>query len=590
MIDRRRRVLWGGLAASVVWAAICAAAVWLARLRPEVSAPWYSIVPPLLAVTLALLTNRIFLSLGAAVVVGGLLGAAPEASGPAAWLWGRVGASLVYDSLAARDNQLILLYVVLIMAMIGVMLASGGLQGVAAWLMELARSARSTRLVTVAAGLLIFIDDYANTMIIGATMRPMTDRQRISREKLAFLVDATAAPVAGVAIISTWIGVEVGLLGQVAGELQLGRDGYSIFFDAIGFRFYCLGMIAFVVLSAWSGQDFGPMRRAERRAARLGKLLDDDARPMTSRSLTAAEPHPAARILACTAIVPMLLLLAAFVGTLWLAGGGLVRMRADAWALLRLSAWRDVLSAAESIPLLAMASDVGLLLALLMALALARIPLGAASRAVAAGVRSSLVPATVLVLAWSLKGACDGLGTGEFLAGILGDALPPAAMPPLVFVVASLMSFATGTSWGTMAILIPTAVPVAFQLDGAVYGPITVISVAAILDGAIFGDHCSPISDTTIMSSAASACDHMAHVRTQMPYSLLVAGIALATGYVPAALGAPNWLGIAGSICASGALLFVLWLFHRRAAAFEAEEAMQEPGDGQAATGISPQP
>jgi Na+/H+ antiporter NhaC len=560
--------------------AICLFAYFSTEPRLRAAPPWYSIVPPLLAVTLALVTSRIFLSLGAAVFVGGLLSLCVAGGPPGAV--GRLaqgtGVAFVYQSLADHpDNLLILLFVVLIMAMISVMLASGGLQGVANWLMKYARSARSTRLVTMAAGLIIFIDDYANTMIVGPTFRPLTDRQRISREKLAFLVDATAAPIAGIAIISTWIGVEVGFLSDIAVEKGMARDGYAMFFDALGFRFYCILMIAFVFFNALSGEDFGPMAKAEERARKLGKLLDDGAKPMTSRSLASAKPYPQAKVRAAVAVVPLIVLLLVFVGRLWFDAGGLAR---PASALLSPSVWRDVLGDVNSIPLLAYAAGFALLVATALATAVSRVPLFVLARAVFVGLQGSLLPATVLVLAWSLKGACKALQTGDFLANALSGSLPPFVVralehllgdtltdrllaipvalvfPALVFVVAALTSFATGTSWGTMAILIPTAIPVAFELDGRVYGLVTIISVAAVLDGSIFGDHCSPISDTTIMSSTASACDHIAHVRTQIPYSLVVAGLALLVGYLPAAMGVSKWVGILGGAALSG-LLFL---------------------------------
>ena len=541
--------------------AICLAAYLATRSQPAGEPPWYSIIPPLLAVTLALMTNRILLSLGAAVFAGGLLSVPGDS---AAW-WPAaiqgVGAKFVYMSLTDADNLQILLYVFLIMSMISVMLVGGGLQGVANWLMKFARSVRSTKLVTMATGLVIFIDDYANTMIVGSTLRPVTDGQRISREKLAFLVDATAAPVAGIAIISTWIGVEVGLLSETAVELGVAKDGYAMFFDALGFRFYCIFMIAFVFFNAFSGEDFGPMAKAERRARKQGKLLDDGARPMTSRSLTSARPHPRAIVRAWVAIGPMVALLAVFVGRLWLDAGGLARPAGD---LLRFSVWREVLSQVNSIPLLVYASALGLLAAVALAATLARIPASALARALWMGIKSSLMPVGVLVLAWSLKAACEALQTGEFLAGALGDWLPPLLFPALVFVVAAVTSFATGTSWGTMAILIPTAIPVAFQLDGVTYGPVTIISVAAVLDGSIFGDHCSPISDTTIMSSAASSCDHLAHVRTQIPYSLAVAGIALCVGYIPSAVGVPKWAAILAGAALLGLLFLGLYALRRK--------------------------
>ena len=549
--------------------AICLVAYLATRSQAAGAPPWYSIVPPLLAVSLALVTNRLFLSLAAAVVAGGLLSVMGESPGVLSGLALGVGqgARFVVRTLYDVDdfqlgldrfnvgNLQILLFVALLMPAISVMLTSGGLQGVANWLLRFARSVRSTRLVAMASGLVIFIDDYANTMIVGPTLRPMTDRQRISREKLAFLVDATAAPVAGIALVSTWIGYEVGLLSDIAGSMGADKSGYEIFFDALGFRFYCFGMIAFVFFNAYSGQDFGPMAAAEKRARKTGKLLDDDATLMTSESMASAQPHPKARVHASVAVIPLVVLLGVFLGRLWFDAGGTFLMATDPWAIFRPSAWRDACGAVDSLPLLAHAAAVALLAAMALALVVARIPLSAVARALWVGFKASLLPVAVLVLAWSLKGTCDELQTGRFLANVLGGSLPPLLFPALVFVVAALTSFATGTSFGTMAILIPTAIPVAFQLDGG-YGLVTIISIGAVLDGAIFGDHCSPISDTTIMSSTASSCDHLAHVRTQIPYSLVVAASALAVGYLPAAMGLSKWLSHLGSI-AVFALLFL---------------------------------
>jgi Na+/H+ antiporter NhaC len=566
------------LATVAVALAICVAAYLASRGHPPGGPPWYSVVPPLLAVSLALVTNRLFLSLIAAVLAGGLLSVLDEVSGVLGVLVYGVGRGaefvvqtvyqtrpfeLAFDRFD-QSNLLILLFVVLLMPMISVTLAAGGLQGVANWLVRLARSVRSTKLVAIAAGLAIFIDDYANTMIVGPTLRPVTDRQRISREKLAFLVDATAAPVAGIALVSTWIGYEVGLLGEVAQTLGVNKGGYEIFLDALGFRFYCFGMIAFMIFNAYSGQDFGPMAAAENRAKTTGKLLDDGATVMTSAAMTSARPHPRARISALVAVVPMLTLLAVFLGRLWLDAGGAYFLARDPWALFRPSMWREACSRVDSIPLLAYSSGVALLVAVALALALARIPVAAAARAAVVGLRSSLLPVTVLILAWSLKGTCDEMGTGQFLAEVLEGSIPPLVFPALVFVVASLTSFATGTSFGTMAILIPTAIPVAFRLDGSTYGLVTMISVGAVLDGAIFGDHCSPISDTTIMSSAASSCDHLAHVRTQMPYSLVVAAFALCAGYLPAAAGLPKWAAHLTSASLSALLFFGLAILRGR--------------------------
>ncbi|MDP6637213.1 MAG: Na+/H+ antiporter NhaC family protein [Phycisphaerae bacterium] len=543
---------------------------------------WHRVAPPLVAIVLALLTGRLYVSLVSGVLAGGLLSAAGAYEGFFSWL-GRGGrragefvANTVYDCQGVSwgefrwnsfdwvnfgwgnfdsDNLKVLLFIALLMPIINVMIVGGGLQGVAGWLMRWAKSARSTRLVTMISGLVIFIDDYANTLIVGPTLRPLTDRQHISREKLAFLVDATAAPIAGIALVSTWIGYEVGLLS----ELGVGGGGYVVFLNALAFRFYCFGMIAFVFWNCWSGADFGPMAAAERRA-RAGKVLADDAVPMASKSMNAAHAHGQARIHAAVAIVPMAVLLLVFLGQFWVAETGRDLLAKDPGAIVSVSGWMEAMSSVSSSALLARAAGVALVAAIVLALGLGRIPIWAMARAIGVGLKSSLMPLSVLILAWSLKGACKDLETGAFLAGVLGDAIPPLLFPGIVFVVAAGVSFATGTSYGTMAILIPTAVPVAMELDGG-YGLITMISIGAVLDGAIFGDHCSPISDTTIMSSVASSCDHVHHVRTQLPYCLVVAFLALSLGYLPAAMGVSPWIGVVAGAGVSGLLFACLRIF-----------------------------
>jgi len=205
--------------------------------------------------------------------------------------------------------------------------------------------------------------------------------------------------------------------------------------------------------------------------------------------------------------------------------------------------WRDVISAAENTHLiLDYAALFGLALALLCSQLFGSLRMPVISNCFKRGLKRAMIPFVILILAWSLKNCCDSLKTGEFLTAILAGRISPHWFPPAVFLVASVTSFATGTSYGTMAILIPTAIPVAFALDGNSYGLTTMISLGAVLDGAIFGDHCSPISDTTIMSSISSSCELMHHVRTQLPYSLFVAGLALLFAYLPSAFGlAPGW-------------------------------------------------
>lgn len=550
MSDKKRKYALAGLA----FLAVCILAVYGAQQLEQPSAlVWYSIVPPLFAVTLAIATNRLMLSLGLAVAVGIVLSSVK--SQPASigmWVPSVFNHTFtVAKSATDSFNLLVILFVVLILSTISVVIVSGGIQGIINWLTRFAKGPRSTQFVTVLMGFAVFIDDYANTMIVGSAMRPATDLQRISRAKLAFLVDSTTAPIAGLAVVSTWIGYEVGLFTEVANSLGIQRDGYSMFFDALGFRFYCMMTIIFVLANAISSVDYGPMRKAQILARRTGAVDSGDAKLKTSKVFTALNHSPSAIIHPLTAIVPIGTLFGVMLIGFWIDGGG-------EGSILSLSAWRNVLSEANNVKILTIASASSLLLAIGCAKLLSRIRLSEIRVAILSGLKGSLLPTTILVLAWSLKAVCDQLSTGGFLAATVEGVLSPIWFPALLFIVASVTSFATGTSWGTMAILIPTAIPVAFSLDGGVYGLTTMISLGAVLDGSIFGDHCSPISDTTIMSSIASECEPIHHVHTQLPYSLTVAAFALICGYVPAALGVSPYLAIGVAAALIVLLLYII--------------------------------
>jgi len=518
----------------VVFATLCGVAAWSGHVAGEdVQAPWYSIVPPAVAIILAFLTHHVIISLGVAILVGGLLSAVPEApASVGAWTQGLEAIFGHFrGTVTDPTNLLILSFIPPIFTMVELVIASGGFRGIVLWLLKRVRSARSAQLATALMGVVCFIDDYANAIIVGSMMQPITDRFRISREKLAFLVDATSAPVSGLAVVSTWIAYEVGLFSDISEQLGLGKTGYAMFFDALSFRFYCLLMLGFVVANILMARDFGPMRTAENRS-RGGAGNEKDA---GAASTMASGPAGKAR----NALIPLAGLITFHLTGLWIDGGGPARLAAGD-SLLNPTYWREVISAAEHSHLMLLCAALfGSALAILCgrlsgSLRFANIP-GCARR----GFGRAFLPAVVLVLAWSLKSCCDDLGTGQFLTGLLASRIPPYCFPPLLFITASVVSFATGTSWGTMAILIPTAIPIAFALDGQTYGPTTMISLAAVLDGAIFGDHCSPISDTTILSSTASNCGLVDHVRTQLPYSLLVAAAALGCAYIPSALGLP---------------------------------------------------
>jgi Na+/H+ antiporter NhaC len=482
------------------------------------TAAWYSVIPPVLAILLAFLTHHVLLSLGIAIVAGSLLTAVPQAPlSVHAWLkgLGALGTCLT-DTVTSKTNLIILTFIPPIFVMIEIIVASGGFRGIIVWLLKWVKAGRSAQLATALMGVLCFIDDYANAIIVGSMMQPITDRFRISRQKLAFLVDATSAPVSGLAVVSTWIAYEVGLFADVGRQLGIEKTGYSMFFDALSFRFYCVEQ---------QQQEDTPLDLADNGVYQPPRLPGR----------------------AINALVPLGGLISFHITGLWIDGNGPAKLK-EGGSLLSWIYWREVISKAENSHLILFSAAVfGMTLALTCGLIFGSLRFSVIRRCFKRGIKRAILPSFILILAWSLKNCCDSLGTGDFLTRILADRIAPHLFPAILFVVASMTSFATGTSWGTMAILIPTAIPIAFALDGQSYGLTTMISLGAVLDGAIFGDHCSPISDTTIISSTASSCELMAHVRTQLPYSLFVAAIALIFGYIPSGLGlAPAlalWLG-----------------------------------------------
>lgn len=506
---------------------------------------WYSILPPVIAVAFAIATRRLLLSLAAGVVLGSILINVPPAFTQAS-AWASSLATLgvhFWNVISDPFNLAVLAFIMLMLTMVSIVILSGGLLAIVRWLEQYAKGPRSTQFITTLMGFLVFIDDYANVMIVGTSMRPISDSMLVSREKLAFIVDATAAPISGIALMSTWIGYEVGIFSDVSVALGFERDAYSMFLDALSFRFYCIFMILFIFVNIWSRREFGGMLIAERRS-RLGELSAPDA-IMLSKVNENIEPDKNARIKMSTAFYPFgILFFILFLG-LWIDGGGIALLVESPLSLVSFSAWREVVSAAENnVHVLNIAGLLALLTAIFCSIVIATLPKQAIGRAIKQGAKSAFYPWQILIMAWTLSAICNELQTGPFLVAIVGDSMPVLFYPVIVFILSAAAAIATGTAWGTMAIFIPITSQVAFQLDGGIYGLVTIMSLAAVLDGAIFGDHCSPISDTTVMSSIATSCDHIHHVRTQFPYALLVAASAIGIGYIPAMFGTPLWLAM----------------------------------------------
>ncbi len=516
---------------------------------------WISILPPLVAILLALILRQVIPALFAGI----WLGAWAINGFSLAGLWFGLLESFqvhILTAFADPDRGAIILFSLMIGGTVGIISRNGGMQGIVNRIVIWADTARRACLATAAMGLAIFFDDYANTLVVGNTMRPVTDSMNVSRAKLAYIVDSTAAPVACLALVTTWIGYEVGLIGEAIARLpDLHEEPYLLFLSTIPYSFYPLLAVAFVFMVALSGKDFGPMLKAELNARengneeleQLNSSMADDCEPI--------EPIEGKPQRAINAVLPILVLVLGVVTSLYVTG--------KAEFASTDASLRDIIGAADSYKSLMWGSLLGMVTAVVLTLAQRIMTLEEVVNSWYQGMRSMIYAMIILVLAWALGGITDRLETANFMVSILGDTLAVEFLPALVFILAAGTAFATGSSWGAMGILVPLIIPLTWALMkvNGMTGPqdmhLLYSSIAAVLGGSVWGDHCSPISDTTILSSMASGCDHIEHVRTQMPYALLVGIVAIATGSIPVAYGMPWWIGL---VVGAGLLYLILHL------------------------------
>ncbi len=488
----------------------------------------FSILPPLLAIGIALVFRQVILALFIGLWVGAWAVYDLSLAGLGQ---GMLDVSQVYvvQALADEGHASVIVFSLLIGGMVGVISNNGGMQGVVARLTRWARDARRASLATAGLGLAIFFDDYANTLVVGNAMRPVTDRMGVSRAKLAYIVDSTAAPVTCVALITTWIGYQVGLIGDAAEKIGIETDAYLIFLYSLQYSFYPFLAIAFVFIIIMSRRDYGPMAGIE--AAAKPQL------PAATPEGLSDQPGRPER--AINAIAPIAVLVLGVMWGLWETGGG------GSGKTLQ-----QVIGDGDSYAALVWASTASCILAVALTVLQGIMTLEETMEAWLKGAASMMTAITILVMAWAMSGVTDALGTGQFLVEQLGDAINPAVLPTLVFLLAALTAFGTGTSFGTMGILIPLIVPLAWAVSGGAPlegtgAAVFYASIASVLGGAVWGDHVSPISDTTILSSMASGCDHVEHVNTQLPYAMTVATVAIAGGLLPIGFGFPWWASFA---------------------------------------------
>jgi tetracycline resistance efflux pump len=472
----------------------------------------WSIVPPLLAIGLAIWTKRVLLSLFAGIVVGLAIytGSALETLLELV----EVLVAQITDDWQAR----VLLFTVLLGGLLGIVHSSGGSRAFGKAAANWVTNRKKAQLATWGLGVLIFFDDYFNALTVGSVMRNVTDEYKVSREKLAYIIDSTAAPVCIIIPISTWIAYVISLYASEFERLGEEVNLFGLFLRTIPFNFYALAAIVMVVYLSLSDIEFGPMARAEKRAIEKGEVFD----PATAEEIPGQDISNMKQSDKGTLwdlIVPILVLIGTVIVGLLYTGGFFDGV-----------GFADAIGDADSATALVIGTLVANIVGIIMYLSRKVMSVKDCMENFTEGLKAMIPALSILILAWSIGEVAGRLGTGDFVAEIVSATLAPAIIPFAIFVVSAFMAFSTGTSWGTFAIMMPIGVPVAVAtgLDPA-------MCIAALLGGAVFGDHSSPISDTTVLSSTGATCNHIDHVNTQLPYALLAAAIA-AVGYIFAAI------------------------------------------------------
>ncbi len=460
-----------------------------------VSHSWTAILPPLTAIFLAIVTRQVYIALFLGIWLGwtAMVGWNPL-------LGLREAIEALVNTFQNSGNTKVILFSMLVGSLIVLMQHSGGVSGFLSWISKkgMVKKRRDVELLLWLTGIVIFIESNISNLVIGALGRPLFDRFKIPREKLAYLAHSTSAPVCILIPFNGWGAVLTGLLLTQRIEYP-----FNTVLRAVPFNFYALFTILLMLVIIFSGRDFGPMAKAERRSRETGKLVRDGAQLLAAEEVivmpvkAGVRPHP------INMLVPLMVMVLTVPIGLYLTGNGKITLGSGStavfWAVLMGIFTAAVLYKIQRIFSLKEILDL-----------------------VLKGIGGLIPMGLLMVLAFALGSVCDEIGTGPYVAQLASAALHPALIIPLVFLIACFISFATGTSWGTYAIMIPIAIPLVLALNLNLP-----LMVSAVMGGGVFGDHCSPVSDTTLIASMASACDLIDHVNTQLPYALTSAGIAL---------------------------------------------------------------
>ncbi len=505
-----------------------------------------SIVPAIIAITLAFKIKNVYTALGAGLYTGLVIIDLRAGDGILAFFNAFLEIPIfMITSLGDTWNAGIVIQVLLIGGLVVLISYTGGLRAMANKLSNYGKTRKSAQIITWLMGIIIFFDDYANALIVGPVMRPITDKARISREKLSFIIDATAAPITGLVLISTWIGFEVSLIAEQLVNLNIeGTTAMQLFIDSIPYRFYNILMLIFIILTIYLNREFGPMLKAEKRA-QTGEVKRNN-------SVMQNEEHEEFKILEnydakpYEGIIPLIVLIVSAFILFFTNGLNAMILVGDTPLAngFNMNVVIEAYSNADASIVIAQAAVLAIIVSLSISTHRGAYKLSEGLNITFEGASSLLPTVFVLLFAWSLGTVMSDsyLNAGGFIARTLGSFIPFQLIPFIIFVTAAIMAFATGSSFGTMGILFPLAIPLAWAGNRDL--AFLTVAVGSILTGTIIGDHCSPISDTTILSSAGSDIDHLDHVSTQMPYALTV-GVVAGLGYILAGFGVNPWFIIA---------------------------------------------
>lgn len=544
--------------------------------QPIVIPGWLSLLPPLFAILLALIFKEVLSSLFIGIFLGAaVIGVYTNSILGVFSAFLAVLDHYILNALADKSHLSVILFSLLIGSLVAVISKNGGMQGVVNRIIKFATTRKSGMLTTYFLGIAIFFDDYANTLVVGNTMRSVTDKLKISREKLAYIVDSTAAPIAAIAFITTWIGAELTYISDGVSKIEaaggeINESAYSIFVSSLGYSFYPIFTLFFMFFLLYKQKDYGPMLKYENEAIKNGVKNDKD-KDESAIDLKEFDPVNDQKTYAYNAILPILTVVLGTIVGLFYTGlnisltliyeinpsysgnswSGLEIIDSNATGFFRKLG--IVIGNADSYAALLWSSMTGLFVAILLTLSQRIMNLRDTMESAMMGIKTMMPAVAILILAWSLAGVTEELHTAEFLQGFFsGEFENVWIIPAATFILSALIAFSTGSSWSTMALMYPLVIPLAWAVASGNSGYdetlILYNVIASVLAGSVLGDHCSPISDTTILSSLASSCNHINHVKSQMPYALTVGGVALFVGIIPGAMGLSSYITIPAGI------------------------------------------